>query len=782
MLVRILAMGLSHPLWKNVFHHLRAALPRENFAAVFFSAPEELAYLEQDYFPHAWRREPPDFVLADTGAPADWERRLAFLNRVRELDLHPPSRLVLSMQSLQQGLRQLVQGRQSVALVLDNDARVALSDPGLLIESFPEDYPRVRVNSHLEALRLPGAKGGRVEMRPSAIPLGTLLSLAQIDAIVTGSETLAPQEWIRRVLKAERARVPRGHTPALYREQGGLFLFPGVPFGRVRGVVVSGVEFSHLIDLGMLGDASPGFQAFQKALEQTGRGYARALEVLNGRLRESENRTDLPICCAGGVPALNRIFAERLAARGYQRANAWERGPLPVFEEPTLLLEPAPGRPELPPQREDPLFLVCGDELAPELSRLDDLLPWREIRGDYTRKPLDRKAFQQEAEKLAGRAGKARAGLEFTARRILLLEQEVTVIDGSSKVLARFVASAVKAWEGIAPPKAKQALVLSFDGEEAQVVFQAMPAVSKRRWFDLSPSLDPDSCHGMDLKPLEQYARGGVVFITPQARARVAGLQDQWRKRLAGQSQALDDALSARKEYEDELARIGELQRELALRWMDVTIEHWLDAQEPRVLSALAMLRPRHEQSWFHRGQVNRVVLIASNGENRKALNEACAEVFPHYNPDHSTLIPYDYEPLDALGPAEREAVTVGAKEKGLTAAETGARLEAALREENDRLFATYLEVVDAAIAALPRVDLLLLEHRPVVSARLIEHVRSLSPVLKDAPALLIVPDSWVPPKEGHLPWPHTRIIPIRRMGALPARECANLIRALYSL
>jgi len=782
MLVRILAMGLSHPLWKNVFHHLRATLPKENFAAGFFSSPDELAYLEQDYFPHAWRREPPDLLLSDAGAPADWERRLAFLARIRAMQDLPSPEFALTVQSLRPGLRQLVQGRQPVTLLLDNDTRITLSDPALLIEAFPEDYPRLRVNSHVEALRFPGGKRAGREVRPSAIPVGTLLSLGQIDAIVSGQESLAPQEWIKRVLKAERARVPRGAAPALYREQGGLFLFPGVPFGRVRGIATGGVEFSHLIDLGVLGETSSGFLSFVRAVERAGRHHAQALEALNARLRNAENRTDLPICCVGGVPALNAILAERLRARGYRRASSWGQGPLPEFDEPTLLIEPAPGRPDLPPQREDPLFMECGDELAPELALIESVQDWREVEGSYTRRPLERAAFLDESGKLGARAAKARAGLEFTERRILLLEQEVTVIEGGCGVLARLIVPGVKAWEGISPAKARQALVLSFDGEEAQVVFQSMPAVPKRRWLDLSPCLDPDSCHAMDLKPLGQYARGGAVFITPQARERVTHLQEQWSRRLAEQRQALDDALAARKEYEAELARIGNMQRELALCWMDATIERWLEAQEPRLLAALAMLRPRHEQSWFHRGQVNRVVLIASNGENRKALNEACTEVFPHYNSDHSTVIPYDYEPLDVLGAAERNAVIAQADKEELSAAETESRLVAALQEENDRLFSAYLDVLDSAVADLPRVDLLVLEHRPAVTARLIEHLRGLSGALKESPTLLVVPDTWAPPEEGHLPWPHTRVVPIRRMGALPGRECAKLIRALYSL
>jgi hypothetical protein len=782
MLVRILAMGLTHPLWKNVFHHLRAALPRENFAAGFFSNPDELAFLEQEYFPHQWRREPPDLILTDAGAPAEWKRRLAFLSKAQALEARPAPVMGLVVHTIRHGLRQLVQMQPPVTFHLEHDARVSLADPGLLIDAFPDDYPRLRLNPHLTALRLPRSKGGFKEVRPHALPVGTLLGFSQIEAIVSDQEAMPPQDWLKRVLKAERVHMPRGHQPALYREPGGLFLFPGVPTARVRGVSVAGLAFPHLIDLGMLTETSPGFVSFAREIEQIGRRRAEALETLNRRLREYENRADLPICCAGGVPALNRIVAERLVARGYLRARAAEGERWPVFEEPTLLLEPTPRGTESPPQREEPLVLSIAEDLAPELALLDGLLPWREIGGDYSPKPLERAAFLEERERLSARGDKARTGLDFTTRRLLLVEQETRVLEGAEETLSRLIAPGVQVWEGVPPARARQALVLSFDGEEAQVVFQSMPGVPKRRWFDIAPCLDPDSCHGLNLRPLAQYARGGALFITPQARERVLSLRERWRARREESLQALEDARTAERQYREELARIGESQRELALRWMHATVERWLDVQERRILAALSLLRPRHEQSWFHRGQVNRIVVIAAQGDSRKSLVEACREIYPHFNQEHSTVIPYDYEPLDALGATEREAVLQAARAEELSAAQTAARVEEILRAENERLLESYLDVVVSAVAELPRVDLLLIEQRPEVAARLIDRLRGLSPVLEQATALLIFPDDWPLPPEGHLPWPRVRVVPIRRMGTLAARDCARLIRALYAL
>jgi hypothetical protein len=215
---------------------------------------------------------------------------------------------------------------------------------------------------------------------------------------------------------------------------------------------------------------------------------------------------------------------------------------------------------------------------------------------------------------------------------------------------------------------------------------------------------------------------------------------------------------------------------------MTAVLQRWLKQGEPRILAALANLRPRHEQSWFNRGQVNRIVLISGQGENRKALLDACREVFPHFNPSLSAVVPYDYEPLDALSAGEREAAINAAKAERLPTAEMERRVEQALTAENERLFQSYLDILGTALAEVQRADLLLIEHRSGVSARLLEHVRSTFPAIGKAPAILVVPDSWPLPEDGALPWSHTRVVPVRRMGALPDRECTNLIRALFAL
>jgi hypothetical protein len=300
--------------------------------------------------------------------------------------------------------------------------------------------------------------------------------------------------------------------------------------------------------------------------------------------------------------------------------------------------------------------------------------------------------------------------------------------------------------------------------------------------LDLSPLLDPDSAHGFDLSPMTEYAPRGAVFITGTARERAEGLRAEWRAKLADSAQSLDDALAAKRQYEDEIARISETQRQLALRWMTVLLRRWLEKGEARVLAALDTLRPRHEQSWFSRGQVNRIVLLSANGENRKVLLDACREVFPHFNPSLSAIVPYDYEPLDALSAGERDAALNAAKAEKLPPAATQRRLDQALADENDRLLRSYLDILGTALTEVQRADLLVIEHRPGIAEKLLEHVRATFPIVAKAPVILIVPDTWTPPEGGALPWPRTRVVPVRRMGALPERETTALIRELFAL
>lgn len=782
MLVRIVAIGLTHALWKNLFHHLRTLLPGEHFSAGFFSSPEEIGYLEAEYFPYQWAREPPDLILADAGGAPELEQRLAFLRRVQELGPAPAPVLGLTLRTFPHGLRQLVQGRLPVTLHLDNEAQFSLSDPGLLIDSFPEDFPRLRVNEHMTALRLPHKKGRAKEVRPNGLPMGTLLGFSQIESIVHAGEALPPRQWLKGVTRQARVRLPADLPTSLYRERGGLYLFPGVPLNRVRSVTVGGVTFGMLIDLGSLNPTSPGFAALAGSVEEAGRHRAEALRALDVRLREAEDRTDLPICCIGGTAPVNRLMTALLTARGYRRVTAGSIEALPTFEEPTLLFRLTGDGPQPPPQAEEPLMLAIEGDLAPDLALLDELLPWRELEPAPEVERIGRAAFTEARRKLAARTGKAREGQGFTERRNLLLSQEIAVRQRALEILERCLAPPVRLWEGEAPERATELLVLSFDAEEAQAVFRAAPGIPKRRWFDLAPLADADSAQNVDLANLQSYAVKGAVVVTPAARKRMEAIRTELRGGLEASRQSEEDTRAAAQQYGDSLERQEDTARELAQRWMREVQEGWLDAHESRLLTALAALRPRNEHGWFNRGQVNRIALLCGDGENRKSLQQACGAVYPHFNPELSAIVPYGFEPLDRLSAEERESVTAAAKAESLPRAEIEARLAQALERENARLLEAYLEIAAAAVTELPRVDLLLIDQRPEVAVRLLEHLRESAPALAQVPAVLMLPDSWSPPEGGSLPWPRTRVVITRRMGALDAETAAKQLRALYAL
>jgi len=80
------------------------------------------------------------------------------------------------------------------------------------------------------------------------------------------------------------------------------------------------------------------------------------------------------------------------------------------------------------------------------------------------------------------------------------------------------------------------------------------------------------------------------------------------------------------------------------------------------------------------------------------------------------------------------------------------------------------------------RTDLVLIEHRPEIASRILEHVRRAAPRLENVPAVLILSELWAPPADKPLPWPRTRVALLPRMGTLSAKDCAEHLSALYSM
>ena len=93
---------------------------------------------------------------------------------------------------------------------------------------------------------------------------------------------------------------------------------------------------------------------------------------------------------------------------------------------------------------------------------------------------------------------------------------------------------------------------------------------------------------------------------------------------------------------------------------------------------------------------------------------------------------------------------------------------------------ADFLQLISSELTGV-RTDLVLIEHRPEIAPRILEHLRRAAPRLEDVPAVLILSGLWSPPAHKPLPWPRTRIALLPRMGALTTEDCREHLLALYS-
>jgi hypothetical protein len=785
MLVKLLALGLNPAIWKNVFHHLRNSLPDHPFAAGIFSSPGELAYLAREFFPHQWRREGVDFVLCDPAGGADWSRRLVFLRKLNGESL-PPTALVLTLSALEGGIKQLVQASPPVELHLDNQARFTVSDPALVIRDFPADFPRLRVNPHLTALRLRRADPAGRDVTPSALAPGTLLGFAEIESIQSGGAALPPEEWLKALLRAEKAKLPRGASPGLLRESKGLYLCPGLPAGRVTGLTVGGVHFPFLLDLGQLSDGSPQFQALCEAVRKAGNGALRRWRQATQRLHDAESKADLPVVCGGGVPLVREALADRLRARGFQRCSTLAAPGEGTFREPALLLQVGPYEREgSPAQVEDPHIVPLESELAALTEPIEGLLdwralPWQAVPGEGPR--LTAPALHEQAEELALRGRKALDGAAIAENRVRLLEQELQVLGAAHDRLAELLEAreALQIWTGSLPRGVKQVLVFSHDPEEAGAVLQALVGVAKKRWFDLSPYTGADSLRRLSLEPVKHYLKGGMMVITAASREKLRRLQSDIVAQSAEAARGLAESHAAQRFYADEGGKIAAAQEALARAWVRDALDDWLDEHLPAVMERLDVLRRRHERRWFSRALVNRVAVVPSSAENRPALLGACRELYPGLNAEHSRVVPYDYQPLDELPGEERKAVREALGTAAPPAQVLAERTAAALAERNRQLFAAYLDLVTQELEPL-RADLLLIEQRREIAFAILAHLRHSLPALAETPAIVILPEDWAPGRNAALPWPRTRVVCLRRLGALTQEDCTRHLRALYS-
>jgi hypothetical protein len=785
MLVKIIAMGSSEPVWKNVFHHLRMALPDHPFAAGIFSTPDEIRYLLQDYYPAHWGAEAPDLLLSEPPTDALWSGRLAFLEQIQAGDPEIAEGIVMALPALESGLKQLIQGPFPVRLLLDNGAGFVLSDPDLVRRAIPEDFPRVRLNEYVTSLRWRQKDGRWVDVLPHQLKPGTVLGLGELDTVVAAGATLGVDEWLRRVVKAAQARLAPGSVTGLIRESKGLFLFPGLPCDRVTGVTVGPVTFSGLLDLGQLTLQSPHFAAAMETIAKCSQRQVRRWRALARQYRAAEAKRDVPLWCAGEIDLLNQTVAAHLRALGYARCATVLAPQEGQFREPSLLIQISPwAGGGFGNQVEPPDVLDAGAEITAALRPLEGLPGVEAVpfdSADVMLPALPPKALAAEKRAILARVTRAGSAATLINRRCLLLRQETGIVHEALARLAELLAGpdAARVWSGAVPSGVQKAIVYGHDSEQAGAILQALREVPKKRWFDLSPYTTPEAVAALPLEPLKEYGRGGLAVITAAARERMTEQRRRLEQELATALRGLAEAEAEQRRSRDEAAQAAAAGQQLVRRWVSQAAQAWLDASADPFEDLLGHVRRRQERRWFSRALVNRVLILSSQEENRAALLDACRAVYPRFSPELSVAVPYGFEPLLGLPGEERAGLLQAAEAKGLDAAAARQRIQAELERQNEELFRAYLRLLRDNLDNF-HADLVIVENRSSVAGRLLEQVRMLFPALREAPAVLIIPEAWAPPENTPLPWPWTRIVALRRFGAIAAQECAEALRGIH--
>ncbi|MDH4224158.1 MAG: hypothetical protein OEW12_00755 [Deltaproteobacteria bacterium] len=779
MLVKIIAMGLSHERWKKLFGQLRAEAPGQPFSAGIFSTPEEITFLQGEVFRNDWRKDPPDLLLAGCESHGDLTGFLDFLGQAVQGDVAGRIAFCLVLPNLADGLKGLISGVPPAELVVDGRSRFSLKDPGLLISHFPKNYPRIRLNGHLTALRL--ARSGGVgpgenpyaEVAIEELKLGHLLNLEEVAAVVDRDRVLRPSEWLKEVVKANRLKLPPGVPVGLYREAKGLFFFPGVPVDQVTGAVAGGVEFTRLFGL----DGFEAGGAYRKplldGLEKAAHHHRQVWQTTMERVREAENKTDLPVLSSGGIATFSRVMTLLLQEWGFQRCAVIPPGEHPVLEEPALVLElsPAPPAPSgRRPQLEQPLVLPLQHELMPALRVLGEEtlwgdLPWEWVAQAPQDDTLTPKKVGVIRKKVQEAVARSRRGVEEQKKKLVLLDQEEKTFSRARENLGELLlrGGRVRVWDGRPPAGLSQALVLSYDQEEASLVLAALAGVAKKRWYDLSPYTAAEPLQNLKREPLTHYREGGgVVFVTPAAHQRLTDLYDSISSGLAHTRQEMDGCRETTRAHLQGRDQSETLLRRVAVQWMRKVLAEWVEQNMERLAEALELLRQRHEKQWFNRTALSRVVIVGSTEENRNSLLAACRELLPGFRPEKSLVVPYDFEGREGYSPAEPD--------------------DDAGRRQRQVMLDDYLRVVVTEVGMMEGVDLILVEQSPEVAGLLMERLRGELPSLNEVPAIVVLPHTWAPKEDEGLPWPRTRVVPIRRMGRLTASECTQVLGGLWGL
>ncbi|MDH5752142.1 MAG: hypothetical protein OEZ59_06960 [Deltaproteobacteria bacterium] len=784
MLVKIIAMGHTPAVWKNIFRHLRMDLPDHPFAAGVFNSDDDISYLMHEFFPDQWEKDQPDFLLAEPPAGPRWQERLEFCRMVsRQQDR--PVKLCLALATLHEGLRRLVQGPAPVRLILENGATLSVSDPGLLTEKFPEGFPRLKVNDHVTALLLRRQGRQSAEVRPEVLKKGALLGFGEIEGIRVGEKSLSVDKWLGRLRKETGLKLS-WTGGGLIQEPQGLFLFPGIPFDEVAKVRLGEVTFENLLGLGHLFPEAASYQDLLKSIRKTGNRIRNEYDAHNRRLRESEARADLPVVCAGGAPLVRETLAALLAGRGFARCSAMEHPAEGVFREPTLLIQvgawPSDGQAA---QVEPPVLWRIDEPLEKLFAPLDGVLDWRSLSQaplDGKQKKLTSTRLRDEVESAAKLEGKAVKGLEFARKRHLLLKQEAEVLQRALDKCALMLSAddAQLVWEpGKLPKHLKQGLVLSFDPEEAGAILQALAGLGRKRWLDLSSCQEPEQVAGLDLTIMDQYREQGLVVIAGGTRMRLEAIESQTRDQLEEAREQIRETGRAQGFYEDESARCRRQRDDLARRWVRDSLLGWMQRHGDDLEDYLHVIRERHEKRWFSRGLVRKVAVIPSSRENGEALLEGCRKVFPGLNRERSHVIWYDHEGLHRLPRERQEELIKKSREAGHSAHVINDILRQVMHEHNRMALDEYKRQVTQEMR-MTHPDLLVIENDRETASELLEHLRKNIHNLAQTPVVLVLGDGWSPADGEPYPWYHTRVLLIRRLGCLSGDDFAGQLQTVF--
>lgn len=793
MLVKLSALGYSPPVWKNLVHHMGLNIPTQPLALQIVDA----SLVDQAPRPGPrtipWSADLPDFLLVELSSGTRLARRISFLRDLKaQLGDRCPI-LVLVLQTLERGLGQLIQATGDLTLSLNNRAAFPLKSPDLLIADFPVGFPRLRVDDFEQQLRVRAAGETQEWLDPMELARGTLLSFSELAMMTWAGEEMRPEEWkkhLRRQSKNKGVAAAKG----LIREKDGLFLFPGIPVGRVRKVELGSAEFQHVLDLGQLSGASHHFAGLTQAIAKQGAWLRDAWARAGQEQQRAEQRCDGPVTCAGPVPLLNETLRHLLRDKGYRLTEVQNAPPAEGWETAGIIVQTAPWPKKTAPpgntgdtessEGTPPVAINLTKELAPGLAPLAALTQLEQIPFDpeVLGKPLPSTSrFEDQRERLLSRSRKAEDGRIFTTSRARLLSQEIAVQGAAVGTLQKILTATDTAlvWEGGLPAQVAQVLIFSHDREEAGTVLQALPGIHKKRWVDLSLMTTAERLQAFSLEPLQSYERDGMALMTGASRERTRTLLTEMEFSLNEAARTLQDNNKRQAYFIKQCEELRGRQWDLARRWVVKILRDWLAGREQSLLEGMLAAGRRPEHNAFSPENVRRIAIVSPSTDNRNALLRACLRVYPNLASEGCVVPAFDYAPMDetALNPV-REEVSVASKPSPAAGESEPVESEMEQPDLDPGLFTDYARVIVAELEAHTP-DLLVIEHSRRQGAALLDQLRSTLAQYRTLPVVMIQPSPWIADGEAALCRPHCRVLFARRDQSLEVESCVSLLHSL---